>query len=101
MQKQQMEKSFQAMQKVRAVQMARKSAVASAESGEAVLHTTGRGAKLSMQGITAAIQKATAALGEMGKWFAAGGMAFLVVFILIAGIIAGATFSSGSESSES
>ena len=101
MQKWQVEKGAQAMQKARAVQMARKSAVASAESGEAVLQTTGRGAKLSMQGITAAIQKATAALGEMGKWFAAGGMAFLVVFILIAGIIAGAAFSSGSESSES
>ena len=101
MQKQQVEKSLQAMQKARAVQMARKSAVASAESGEAVLQTTGRGAKLSMQGITAAIQKVTAALREMGKWIAAGGMAFLVVFILIAGIIAGAAFSSGSESSES
>ena len=101
MQKWQVEKGAQAMQKARAVQMARKSAQASAESGEAVLQTTGKGAKLSMQGITAAIQKATAALGEMGKWFAAGGMAFLVVFILIAGIIAGAAFSSGSESSES
>ena len=101
MQKWQVEKGAQAMQKARAVQMARKSAVASAERGEAVLQTTGKGAKLSMQRITAAIQKATAALGEMGKWFAAGGMAFLVVFILIAGIIAGAAFSSGSESSES
>ena len=100
MQKWQVEKGAQAMQKARAVQMARKSAVASAERGEAVLQTTGRGAKLSMQGITAAIQKVTAALGEMGKWFVAGGMAFLVVFILIAGIIAGAVFSSGSESSE-
>ena len=101
MQKWQVEKGAQAMQKARAVQMARKSAVASAESSEAVLQTTGRGAKLSMKGITAAIQKATAALGEMGKGIAAGGMAFLVVFILIAGIIAGAAFSSGSESSES
>ena len=100
MQKWQVEKGAQAMQKARVVQMARKSAVASAESGEAVLQTTGRGAKFSMQGITAAIQKATAALGKMGKWFAAGGMAFFVVFILIAGIIAGAAFSSGSESSE-
>ena len=100
MQKWQVEKGAQAMQKARAVQMARKSAVASAERGEAVLQTTGKGAKLSMQGITAAIQKVTAALGEMGKWIAAGGMAFLVVFILIAGIIAGAAFSSGSESSE-
>ena len=100
MQKWQVEKGAQAMQKARAVQMARKSAVASAERGEAVLQTTGKGAKLSMQGITAAIQKVAAALGEMGKWFAAGGMAFLVVFILIAGIIAGAAFSSGSESSE-
>ena len=100
MQKWQVEKGAQAMQKARAVQMARKSAVASAERGEAVLQTTGRGAKLSMQGITAAIQKVTAALGEMGKWFAAGGMAFFVVFILIAGIIAGVAFSSGSESSE-
>ena len=100
-QKQQVEKSLQAMQKARVVQMARKSAVASAESSEAVLQTTGRGAKLSMQGITAAIQKATAALGKMGKGIAIGGMAFLVVFILIAGIIAGAAFSSGSESSES
>ena len=101
MQKWQVEKGAQAMQKARAVQMARKSAVASAESSEAVLQTTGRGAKLSMQGITAAIQKATAALGKMGKGIAIGGMAFLVVFILIAGIIAGAAFSSGSESSES
>ena len=101
MQKWQEEKGAQAMRKARAVQIARKSAVASAESGEAVLQTTGKGAKLSMQGITAAIQKATATLEEMGKWFAAGGMAFLVVFILIAGIIAGAAFSSGSESSES
>ena len=101
MQKWQEEKGAQAMRKARAVQIARKSAVASAESGEAVLQTTGKGAKLSMQGITAAIQKATATLEEMGKWFAAGGMAFFVVFILIAGIIAGAAFSSGSESSES
>ena len=101
MQKWQVEKGAQAMQKARAVQMARKSAVASAESSEAVLQTTGRGAKLSMQGITAAIQKATAALGKMGKGIAIGGMAFLVVFILIAGIIAGVAFSSGSESSES
>ena len=101
MQKWQVEKGAQAMQKARAVQMTRKSAVASAGSGEAVLQTTGKGAKFSMQGITAAIQKATAALGEMGKWFAAGGMAFLVVFILIAGIIAGAAFSSGSESTKS
>ena len=101
MQKWQVEKGAQAMQKARAVQMARKSAVASAESSETVLQTTGRGAKLSMQGITAAIQKATAALGKMGKGIAIGGMAFLVVFILIAGIIAGAAFSSGSESSES
>ena len=54
-------KGAQAMQKARAVQMARKSAVASAERGEAVLQTTGKGAKLSMQRITAAIQKATAA----------------------------------------
>ena len=89
MQKWQVEKGAQAMQKARVVQMARKSAVASAESSEAVLQTTGRGAKLSMQGITAAIQKATAALGKMGKGIAIGGMAFLVVFILIAGIIAG------------
>ena len=101
MQKWQVEKGAQAMQKARVVQMARKSAVASAESSEAVLQTTGRGAKLSMQGITAAIQKATAALGKMGKGIAIGGMAFLVVFILIAGIIAGVAFSSGSESSES
>ena len=101
MQKWQVEKGAQAMQKARVVQMARKSAVASAESSEAVLQTTGRGAKLSMQGITVAIQKATAALGKMGKGIAIGGMAFLVVFILIAGIIAGAAFSSGSESSES
>ena len=101
MQKWQVEKGAQAMQKARVVQMARKSAVASAESSEAVLQTTGRGAKLSMQGITAAIQKATAALGKMGKGIAIGGMAFLVVFILITGIIAGAAFSSGSESSES
>ena len=101
MQKQQVEKSLQAMQKARVVQMARKSAQASAESGKAVFQVTGKGSKLSVQGITAAIQKATATLGEMGKWFAAGGMAFLVVFILIAGIISGAAFSSGSESSES
>ena len=62
MQKWQVEKGAQAMQKARAVQMARKSAVASAERGEAVLQSTGKGAKLSMQRITAAIQKATAAL---------------------------------------
>lgn len=37
----------------------------------------------------------------MGKWIAAGGGAFLLVFILIVGIIAGAAFSSSSESSES
>ncbi len=57
MQKQQMEKSLQAMQKARAAQMARKSAQASAESGKAVLQVTGKGSKLSVQGITAAIQK--------------------------------------------
>ena len=77
MQKQQMEKSLQAMQKARAAQMARKSAQASAESGKVV------------------------ALEKMGKWIAAGGSAFLLVFILIVGIIAGAAFSSNSESSES
>ena len=101
MQKQQVEKSFQAVQKARAVQMARKSAQASAESGKAVLQVTGKGSKLSVQGITAAIQKGVVALEKMGKWIAAGGGAFLLVFILIAGIIAGAAFSSSSESSES
>lgn len=101
MQKQQVEKSLQAMQKVRAVQMARKSAQASAESGKAVLQVTGKGSKLSVQGITAAIQKGVVALEKMGKWIAAGGGAFLLVFILIVGIIAGAAFSSSSESSES
>lgn len=101
MQKQQVEKSLQAMQKARTVQMARKSAQASAESGKAVLQVTGKGSKLSVQGITAAIQKGVVALEKMGKWIAAGGGAFLLVFILIAGIIAGAAFSSSSESSES
>ena len=101
MQKQQMEKSLQAMQKARAVQMARKSAQASAESGKAVFQVTGKGSKLSVQGITAAIQKGVVALEKMGKWIAAGGGAFLLVFILIVGIIAGAAFSSSSESSES
>ena len=101
MQKQQMEKSLQAMQKARAAQMARKSAQASAESGKAVLQVTGKGSKLSVQGITAAIQKGVVALEKMGKWIAAGGSAFLLVFILIVGIIAGAAFSSNSESSES
>ena len=101
MQKQQVEKSFQVMQKARAVQMARKSAQASAESGKAVLQVTGKGSKLSVQGITAAIQKGVVALEKMGKWIAAGGGAFLLVFILIVGIIAGAAFSSSSESSES
>ena len=101
MQKQQMEKSLQAMQKARAAQMARKSAQASAESGKAVFQVTGKGSKLSVQGITAAIQKGVVALEKMGKWIAAGGGAFLLVFILIAGIIAGAAFSSSSENSES
>lgn len=101
MQKQQMEKSLQAMQKARAAQMARKSAQASAESGKAVLQVTGKSSKLSVQVITAAIQKGVVALEKMGKWIAAGGGAFLLVFILIAGIIAGAAFSSSSESSES
>lgn len=101
MQKQQMEKSLQAMQKARAVQMARKSAQASAESGKAVFQVTGKGSKLSVQGITAAIQKWVVALEKMGKWIAAGGGAFLLVFILIVGIIAGAAFISSSESSES
>lgn len=101
MQKQQVEKSLQAMQKARAVQMARKSAQASAESGKAVLQVTGKGSKLSVQGITAAIQKGVVALEKMGKWIAAGGGAFFLVFILIVGIIAGAAFSSSSESSES
>lgn len=101
MQKRQVEKSFQAMQKARAVQMARKSAQASAESGKAVFQVTGKGSKLSVQGITAAIQKGVVALEKMGKWIAAGGGAFLLVFILIVGIIAGAAFSSSSESSES
>ena len=101
MQKQQMEKSLQAMQKARAAQMARKSAQASAESGKAVFQVTGKGSKLSVQGITAAIQKGVVALEKMGKWIAAGGGAFLLVFILIVGIIAGAAFSSNSESSES
>ena len=101
MQKQQVEKSFQAVQKARAVQRARKSAQASAESGKAVLQVTGKSSKLSVQGITAAIQKGVVALEKMGKWIAAGGGAFLLVFILIVGIIAGAAFSSSSESSES
>ena len=79
----------------------RKSAQASAESGKAVLQVTGKGSKLSVQGITAAIQKGVVALEKMGKWIAAGGSAFLLVFILIVGIIAGAAFSSNSESSES
>ena len=101
MRKQQVEKSLQAMQKARVVQMARKSAQASAESGKVVFQVTGKGSKLSVQGITAAIQKGVVALEKMGKWIAAGGGAFLLVFILIVGIIAGAAFSSSSESSES
>ena len=101
MQKQQVEKSFQAVQKARAVQRARKSAQASAESGKAVLQVTGKSSKLSVQVITAAIQKGVVALEKMGKWIAGGGGAFLLAFILIAGIIAGAAFSSRSESSES
>ena len=100
-QTQQVEKSLQAMQKARAVQMARKSAQASTESGKAVLQVTGKGSKLSVKGITAVIQKGVVALEKMGKWIAAGGGAFLLVFILIVGIIAGAAFSSSSESSES
>ena len=100
-QTQQVEKSLQAMQKARAVQMARKSAQTSAESGKAVLQVTGKGSKLSVKGITAVIQKGVVALEKMGKWIAAGGGAFLLVFILIAGIIAGAAFSSSSENSES
>ena len=100
-QTQQVEKSLQAMQKARAVQMARKSAQASAESGKAVFQVTGKGSKLSVKGITAAIQKGVVALEKMGKWIAAGGGTFLLVFILIAGIIAGAAFSSSSENSES
>ena len=55
---------------------------------------------LLIQAITA-IQKGVVALEKMGKWIAAGGSAFLLVFILIVGIIAGAAFSSNSESSES
>lgn len=94
-------KTQASMQKARVVQMARKSAQASAESGKAVFQVTGKGSKLSVQGITAAIQKGVVALEKMGKWIAAGGGAFLLVFILIVGIIAGATFSSSSESSES
>ena len=101
MQKQQVEKSFQAVQKARAVQRARKSAQASAESGKAVLQVTGKSSKLSVQVITAAIQKGVVALEKMGKWIAGGGGAFLLAFILIAGIIAGAAFSSSSENSES
>ena len=101
MQKQQVEKSFQAVQKARAVQRARKSAQASAESGKAVLQVAGKSSKLSVQVITAAIQKGVVALEKMGKWIAGGGGAFLLAFILIAGIIAGAAFSSSSESSES
>ena len=101
MQTQQVEKSLQAMQKARAVQMARKSARASAESGKAVLQVTGKGSKLSVQGIVAAIQKGVVALEKMGKWIVAGGGVFLLVFILIVGIIAGAAFCSSSESSES
>lgn len=100
-QTQQVEKSLQAMQKARAVQMARKSAQVSTESGKAVLQVTGKGSKLSVKGITAVIQKGVVALEKMGKWIAAGGGAFLLVFILIAGIIAGAAFSSSSENSES
>jgi len=99
-QTQQVEKILQAMQKARAVQMARKSAQASTESGKAVLQVTGKGSKLSVKGITAVIQKGVVALEKMGKWIAAGGGAFLLVFILIAGIIAGAAFSSSSENSE-
>ena len=100
-QTQQVEKSLQAMQKARVGQMARKSAQASTESGKAVLQVTGKGSKLSVKGITAVIQKGVVALEKMGKWIAAGGGAFLLVFILIAGIIAGAAFSSSSENSES
>lgn len=67
MQKQQVEKSFQAVQKARAVQRARKSAQASAESGKAVLQVTGKSSKLSVQVITAAIQKGVVALEKMGN----------------------------------
>ena len=80
--------------------MARKSAQASAESGKAVLQVTGKGSKLSVQELQQRFKRGSS-LEKMGKWIAAGGSAFLLVFILIVGIIAGAAFSSNSESSES
>ena len=60
-----MEKSLQAMAESKSSPDGKKSAQASAESGKAVFQVTGKGSKLSVQGITAAIQKGVVALE---KW---------------------------------
>ena len=55
-----------------------------------------KGFKVIRTGNYSSDSKRVVALEKMGKWIAAGGGAFLLVFILIVGIIAGAAFSSNS-----
>ena len=65
MQKWQVEKGAQAMQKARAVQMARKSAVASAESGEAVFRRPEEGQSFLCRGLQQPYKKQQP---PWGKW---------------------------------
>lgn len=61
--------------------------------------TAGKTTKTSIRGVKAALQKAIVSVKTMGTLLASAG-GFLLVFVIIAGILAGAMFSGSSQSAE-
>lgn len=77
---------------------ARRSAVKAAEAGNTA-RTAGRSIKTTAKGLKTAVKGAVTSVKALGTLFASAG-GFILVFIIIIGIIAGAMFSGGSQSAE-
>lgn len=85
-------------QKLQAIRAVRRTAAKTAESA-GTAKTAGRTAKTTVRGMKAAVQGAVTSVKAMGALLASAG-GFLVVFVVIADIIAGAMFSGSSQSAE-
>lgn len=77
---------------------ARRSAVKAAEAGNTA-RTAGRSIKTTAKGLKTAVKGAATSVKALGTLLASAG-GFILVFIVIIGIIAGAMFSGGSQSAE-
>ena len=85
-------------QTLQAIRAARRTAAKTAESA-GTAKTAGRTVKTTVRGVKAAVQGAVTSVKAMGALLASAG-GFLVVFVVIAGIIASAMFSGSSQSAE-